>query len=186
MSSHRTLESEITRLARVISLIGLAGLLMLAGITVGEVLIRWIFKFPIRGVFDLSQLVIIIIIASCLPLVSAERRHITVRLIGAMVGRHANAILEAFGALITTLIFGLLTWQLWVYANELSAANESTWLIHWPVAPWWRVATVLIALCCTIQFASFFISLRSVFTPKRGEYIKPEANPENGKEDIHE
>lgn len=169
-----------------ISLIGLAGLLMLAGITVGEVLIRWAFKFPIRGVFDLSQLVIIIIIASCLPLVSAERRHITVRLIGTVLGGHANALLEAFGAMITTIIFGLLTWQLWVYADELSAANESTWLTHWPVAPWWRAATVLIALCCVIQFVLFFISLRSVFNSKRGDYSKPGANPENGKEDAHE
>lgn len=167
MSSRRTPESEITRVARVISLIGLAGLLMLAGITVGEVLIRWLIQFPIRGVFDLSQLVIIIVIASCLPLVSAERRHITVRLIGTMLGGHANALLEAFGALITALIFGLLTWQLWVYADELSAAKESTWLTHWPVAPWWRVATVLIALCCAIQFVLFLISLRSAFTRKK-------------------
>lgn len=168
-----------------ISLIGLAGLLMLAGITVGEVLIRWLIKFPIRGVFDLSQLVIIIVIASCLPLVSAERRHITVRVIGTMLGGHANALLEAFGALVTTLIFGLLTWQLWVYADELSTAKESTWLTHWPVAPWWRVATVLIALCCAIQFVLFLISLRSVFSRKKGEYIKPKANPESGKKNIH-
>lgn len=186
MSSHRTLESEITRVARVISLIGLAGLLMLAGITVGEVLIRWLIKFPIRGVFDLSQLVIIIVIASCLPLVSAERRHVTVRLIGTMGGRRANALLEAFGALITTLIFGLMTWELWVYADELSAANESTWLTHWPVAPWWRVTTVMIALCCAIQFVLFFISLRSVFTARRDERIKPEANSKESKKNIHE
>ena len=97
MNPKRTLELEIIRCTRVISLIGLGGMLVIAGVIVGEVLLRWILKYPIPGVYDLSQLVVIIIIASCLPLVCAERNHITVRLLGTILGKRANEIFEAFG-----------------------------------------------------------------------------------------
>ena len=180
METQETLETKISRLTRVIALIGLAGLLILSGITVGEVLIRWIFKFPIQGVFDLSQLVIVIIISTCLPMVSAQRRHITVRLAGTLVGPRGRAMLEAFGDLITMLIFSLMTWQLWMYTNELSAVNEATWLMHWPVAPWWRTATVIIALCVPIQFFLFLISLRYAFASKGKVSLKSGAKPGYG------
>jgi TRAP-type C4-dicarboxylate transport system permease small subunit len=163
MNQKRTRETEIIRWARVISLIGLGGMLMIAGVIVGEVLLRWLFNYPIPGVYDLSQLVVIIVIASCLPLVCAERNHITVRLMGTILGKRANELLEGFGALITMIIFGLLAWQLWIYANELAVSNQTTWLILLPISPWWRIATILIALCVPIQMVNFYISLKSLF-----------------------
>lgn len=162
-SQRRTLESEIIRRARTISLIGLAGLLLLAGITVGEVLLRWLFSYPIQGVSDVSRLIVSIVIASCFPVVSAERRHITVRAIGTMLGPRINHLLEAFGAFVTLVIFCLMTWQLWLYANELAASNQTTWLVMWPLAPWWRVATILLGLCVPIQLIAFLVSLKSAF-----------------------
>jgi TRAP-type C4-dicarboxylate transport system permease small subunit len=176
---------EIIRGARVISLIGLVGLLVLAGITVGEVLLRWLFKYPIPGVYDLSQLVVIIVIASCLPLVCAERNHITVRLLGTILGKRANELLEAFGALITMIIFGLMAWQLWIYANELAASNQTTWLILLPVSPWWRVATILIALCFPIQMVTFYLSLKAVFRSRNDQATESDLKSQDIKKDGH-
>ncbi len=185
MNPKKSLELEIIRWARVISLIGLAGLLVLAGITVGEVFLRWLFKFPIPGVYDLSQLVVIIVIASCLPLVCAERNHITVRLLGTMLGKRINDLLEAFGALITMIIFGLLVWQLWVYANELAASNQTTWLVLLPISPWWRVAAILIALCIPIQMVNFYFSLRSVVISGNDHRTEAVLNPQGIKKESH-
>ena len=176
---------EIIRWARGISLIGLAGLLVLAGITVGEVFLRWLFKYPIPGVYDLSQLVVIIVIASCLPLVCAERNHITVRLLGTMLGKRVNDILEAFGALITMIIFGLLVWQLWIYANELATSKQTTWLVLLPISPWWRIATILIALCIPIQMVNFYLSFKSVFISRNDHGFEAGTNPQGIKKDSH-
>ena len=82
LRTHARIESKVTRVTRVTSLIGLMGLLVLAGITVGAVVLRWILNQPSLGVSDVSALVISIVIASCFPLVFAERRSITVRVAG--------------------------------------------------------------------------------------------------------
>ena len=166
MSSHDKLESETIRWARLISLIGLVGLLILAVMTVGEVLLRWLFDFPILGVADGSSLVITVSIASCFPLVFAERRSITVRVLGVSLGHRANTVLEAFGSLVVMIVFCLITWQLWVYTNQVAVSNQTTWVMLWPVAPWYRIATVLIALCIPAQAIVFFNQVRSAFGHK--------------------
>ena len=50
MSFSKSLESEIIRWTRVISLIGLVGLLLLSAITVGEVISRTVLGLPVIGV----------------------------------------------------------------------------------------------------------------------------------------
>jgi len=159
----KNLESGAIRFSRVISLIGLFGLLLLSLITVGEVVLRSLFNYPILGVSDASQLIVTVVVASCFPLVSAERRHISVKVIGIKSGPRIHALLEAFGAFVVLVFFILFTQQLWRYSQELAAAQETTWLLLWPVAPWWKAVTVLIAICIPNQLICFITSLRSFF-----------------------
>jgi len=164
MHSGKPLELQITRWTRVISLVGLVGLLTLSGITVFEVLVRWLFSFPIQGVYDISGLVVTIVIAACFPVVSAERRHIAVRLTDSLFSARVNNLLEAFGELVSMLIFGLMTWQLWIYANELTSSNQTTWMLLWPLAPWWRAATILLAFCFPIHLINLVSTLKVFIT----------------------
>ena len=165
MSFSKSLESEIIRWTRVISLIGLVGLLLLSAITVGEVVSRSLLGLPVIGVADLSRLIIAIVIASCFPLVSAARRHITVRAVGSLLGPRAHAGLEAFAAFAVLCFFCLMTWQLWLHTRDTAEINETTWVLLWPVAPWWGVTTVLVALCIPAQLFCCSQSLRLLFFP---------------------
>ena len=125
MKNRPRIDWGIARIARVISLIGLIGLLLFAGITVGEVFLRWLFNYPILGVSDVSSLIVTVAVASCFPLVFAERRSITVRIAGNLLGKRVNSIFEAFGTLVTLGMFFLIAWQLLDYAIEL-AENDQT------------------------------------------------------------
>lgn len=161
------IELKLNRLSHVIALIGLFGLLVLSLITVGEVILRSLFDYPILGVNDASGLIITLAIASCFPLVSADRGHISVKVLGMKLGPQANALLEAFGSLVVTGFFILLVQQLWLYAQELSDAQQTTWMLLWPVGPWWKAATLLISLCIINQLVCFMTSLRSFFMLRR-------------------
>jgi TRAP-type C4-dicarboxylate transport system permease small subunit len=155
------LESEVVRFSRIISLIGLFGLLLLSCITMGEVFLRSAFDYPILGVSDISQLLVVVVVASCFPLVSAEKRHIKIQVLGKLLGKRAYDWLEAFSALVSLVFFTLLTWQLWLYSSELAASSETTWIILLPTAPWWRAATCLMALCIPNQLVCLFTSIKS-------------------------
>lgn len=160
------LESKIVRWTRILSLIGLVGLLLLAFITVFEALSRKFLGLAILGVADLSSLVVSIAVCACMPLVFAKRGNITVRFIVDAAGFRGKAILECFGTLVSMFIFCLLAWQLLKYTNELFASKATTWIILWPTAPWWYVATFLVSLCIPVQVILFFLDLRLLLIKK--------------------
>ncbi|MFH1953788.1 MAG: TRAP transporter small permease [Pseudomonadota bacterium] len=166
MSPRSTLESKIIFWTRVVSLIGLAGLLVLAAMTVAEALLRWLLDFPILGIPDVSSLIITVAVASCFPLLFAERRNITVRLVGNLLGQRIYMLLEAFAYLVSIGIFCLMVWQLWILTGEFAASNQTTVVVRLPIAPWYRAATLLLALCVPVQAVVFYGQLRSALFGK--------------------
>ena len=163
MNVMSNIESKIIQLAQVVSLIALIGLLILAAMIVGEGLLRWLLNLPILSVPDIYPLVITVAVAACFPLVFAERRNITVRLVGNFLGHRISMILEAFGYLVSIVIFCIMIWQLWIFSSQVAISNETTVAIRMPIAPWYRAATLLIALCVPIQIIIFCSYLKSAF-----------------------
>lgn len=155
-----------TRTSRAIALIGLAGLLVLSLATVLDVLLRWIFNKPIVGLNDTYSMFAAIVIASSFPLCLAERGHITIRFAGRFLGRKTSNIFEAFGNLVVGIIFSLMAWQLWLYTDELFLDGETTWVLNWPVSPWWRVITVLVMINVPVALVMAIGSIREVFKRK--------------------
>jgi TRAP-type C4-dicarboxylate transport system permease small subunit len=172
MENNPTNDWGIARITRVISLIGLVGLLLFAGITVGEVLLRWLFNYPILGVSDVSSLVVTVAVASCFPLVFAERRSITVRVAGKILGRRVNKVFEAFGMLVTLGMFFLISWQLWDYAVELAESDQTTWVVLWPMSPWYGIAALIMSLCVPVLAVTFYTQARSAGPSKDNSGIE--------------
>jgi TRAP-type C4-dicarboxylate transport system permease small subunit len=177
MDERTWLERVVSRSSQLIALIGLAGLLILACLTVIEVLLRWFLNFPILGIADVSSLIIGVAIACCMPLVFAERRSISVKMLGNALGPRADCIFEAFGSLVAMVVFLLITWQLWIYTNKVAINGETTWVVSWPIAPWYGVVTILFGLCVPVQALTAFSQIKAIFKGFRGKQVeRSEAN----------
>ena len=161
------LERAITRVSQGIALVGLACLLFLTFAVVLDVILRWLFNSPIVGVHDASGLLVAIVISASFPVVMAERRNITIRFIGDLLGPRWRDIFDAFGHLIVLIVFGLLTWQIWVYTNELSESNEVTWILGWRFEPWWRFVTIIMIIGVLTQAIVVLVAIKSALTAQK-------------------
>ena len=150
-------------ITRGIALIGLALLLLIASATVLDVLLRWLFNNPIVGLADTYSLFMAMILASCFPLCIYNRGNVTIRFLGNILGPRGKNILDAFGNLITMIIFALMAWQLWRFTDELALDVETTWVLNLPVSPWWRVVTILIFICTPVTFVTFIQYAKAAF-----------------------
>lgn len=159
--------SLTTRVSRAIALIGLAGLLALALATVLDVLLRWVFNSPIVGLNDTYAMFAAVVIASSFPLCIAQRGNITIRFLGKILGSRMSNLFETFGNLVTSGIFVLMAWQLWLYADQLQADGETTWILQWPVSPWWRVITILVVVNVPVALVMAMASFREVTKRRR-------------------
>ena len=162
------LESITTRIAQVIALAGLLGLLILAALTVLAVLLRWLANYPLLGVGDVSSLIIGVALACCMPLVFAERGNISVKILGNILGQRWKHLLGSFGSLVSLIIYILMIWQLWLLTNKVALSGETTWVVSWTIAPWYRFTTILLALCIPIQVLTTLSQFRLFLNPSAG------------------
>ena len=149
------LESRIIRWTRAIAALGCAGLLVVALGTLLDVLLRWVANAPIRGLHDVNGLAIAIVIASCFPLVVAERRNIAIRFLGDTIGARATRWLEALGSGALLAFVAAIGWQLAVYTLGMAESGRTTWNMRIPVTPYWSIATALVLPCIPAQAIAF-------------------------------
>lgn len=167
MLAFEIFERATTKVTRAIALIGLTGLLLLALATVLDVLMRWIFNSPIVGLNDTHSLFTAVVISSCFPLCIYKGGNITIRFIGNFFGNRVKSILDVFGNLLTLSIFGLMGWQLWLYSDQLAEDGATTWVLSWPISPWWRIATIIIMVCVPVAIVTIIQFAKSALGKDR-------------------
>lgn len=144
------LERRVDKLVLWLALAGAACLLVVALLTTADVLLRWLFAKPIPGLMDFSALGTAIVVAACFPMLIARRGNVTMRLLGNALGRPVARILDVFGALVTAVFFGLMTWQYVRFTIEAGQAGEASAILRWPVAPWWGTVSALIGVTAAV------------------------------------
>ena len=149
------LERHVQRVTRVLALGAAACLLGIALLTMADVLLRWLFRAPIKGLMDLAALASAVILAACFPALLAQRGNVTIRLLGSLTGRRISRVLDSFGALVTTIFFALMTWKYIEYSAEMTSANESTVVLRWLTGPWWWVVTAMIGITAFVGLVVF-------------------------------
>ena len=147
-----TLERQVTRITRVLALSAATCLLGVALLTMADVLLRWLFKAPIRGLMDITALACAVIVAAYFPALLARRGNITIRAFGGVGTGRIGRMFDVFGALVTAVFFALMTWKYVEYSAEMTSANEATVVLRWLTGPWWWVVTVMIAVTTLVAF----------------------------------
>lgn len=145
------LERRLMVVTRSAAVIGVLMLLLVAGLSVLDIVTREATGQPIRGAGDIAAMLTIVIIASCFPAGLLERRQIKVTFLGTILPAWANRTLEVFGALLTGLMFLAIAWFLTKHAGRVTARGEYTMVLNMPIAPWWWAATACFWVCVPAQ-----------------------------------
>lgn len=147
---------------RWIAMIGLVCLVGLTLATIADVLMRWLFNSPIEGVHDLYSLMVAVVVGTFFPVALIERHHITITFLGSAMGTRVNSWLNTLSNVALLLFLVLLSWQLIRYVGELRETGETTWILQWPIAPWWTVTTAVIIYCVPVQL---LVTLKDAVSP---------------------
>jgi TRAP-type C4-dicarboxylate transport system permease small subunit len=136
---------------RALSVLGLLALLLLATITLADGLMRWLANQPIEGVRDVGALALAVAISCCLPVGLMERSNITIRFIGSIVGRRTGQAFDVFAALAVALVLVVMAYQFFLHASKLARANETTWVLKLPTAPFWYGVDAILWCAVAVQ-----------------------------------
>jgi TRAP-type C4-dicarboxylate transport system permease small subunit len=150
--------------ARVDAVLGFAAsaiLLVLMFITFADVVARYLFNFPLRGAFEITELMLLVLIFAGLPLVSHADEHVTMDFIDHMLPQPVlRALQRAVHALCAAVLF-FLAWQVWLKAGKIAAYGDTTDVLRIAVAPFVYFMTAMIALTGLVHvFKIFYLPAR--------------------------
>jgi len=141
----------LDRFTRWVAFIGLIGLLLIALVIVGDILMRFLFNSPIEGLEDISKFTFAVVVATCFPAGLIQGHNVAIRFLGRGLGPRAFNWLETFGALCTLVFFGFLAWRFGAFTMEEAANHRVTQTLELQTAPYWGAITLIIAISVPVQ-----------------------------------
>jgi len=132
-------------------------LLCLMCVTFVDVVARYLFNRPIRGAFELTELLLLVLIFAGLPLVSHADEHVTMDFIDRILpGRMRDAWVRLMHAACAAIMF-FLTWQIWIKAGRISGYGDTTDVLRIPVGPFVYFMAGMIFLTALVHVFKVFV-----------------------------
>lgn len=100
-----------------------------------DVIARYIINRPIRGAFEITELMLLVLIFAGLPLVTHAGEHVTMDLIDRMLGARLRNALNRLIELFCAGLMFFLTWQMWLKAGKIAGYGDTTDILRIPVGP---------------------------------------------------
>src|SRR6478609_5906247 len=125
-------------------------------LTFVDVVARYVFNFPLRGAFEITELMLLVLIFAGLPLVSHADEHVTMDFIDRILpGRARGACIRLMHAVCTALML-FLAWQTWIKASKIAGYRHTTDVLRIPVGPFVYFMTAMIALTAGVHVFKVF------------------------------
>ncbi len=101
-------------------------LLAMMALTVVDVVARYFLSRPVRGAFEVTELMLVVLIFAGLPLVSYADEHAVMDFIDRVLGRRAQRLLERLVQATCAGFMFLLAWLTWLKADRIWAYRDAT------------------------------------------------------------
>jgi TRAP-type C4-dicarboxylate transport system permease small subunit len=114
---------------RVEAVLGVAAALILLAmmlLTFVDVVARYLFSRPLRGAFEVTELMLVVLIFAGLPLVSYADEHALMDFIDRALRPRAQRLLERAVQLLCAGVMFLLAWLIWLKADRIWAYHDAT------------------------------------------------------------
>ncbi len=145
------IENGLRILTRPLATVGVLGMLLAAGATVVDVLLRWLVNSGIVALNEITSMAFAIAITSCLPAGLAGGVNLKIDVLARWFKGRLGAWLDVFGAFSLLFFFALLAQQVLIHADNLAREGRTTIILGWPQAPFLYVVVMLLAFSTLVQ-----------------------------------
>ena len=150
--------SVITEICRVLNILGITVLLLMAAMTVVDVVGR-LFKRPIVGSTEITEFMMVTIVFLCIGWCALKGRMITVDLITLRLSQRVQAILNSISLFIGLGVMVVITWRSFLETLAVQKESVYTIILHVPSAPFMWILSVGFAVLSLVMVAQLVQNL---------------------------
>jgi TRAP-type transport system small permease protein len=125
-------------------------------LTFVDVVARYLLNRPIRGGFEVTELMLLLLIFAGLPLVSHADEHVTMDFIDRMLPEGARRIWARAMHAVCAALMAFLAWQVWIKAGKISGYGDTTDVLRILVGPFIYFMTAMLALTTAVHVYKIF------------------------------
>jgi TRAP-type C4-dicarboxylate transport system permease small subunit len=120
-------------------------------LTFADVIGRYLLNRPVPGAFEVTELMLVVLIFAGLPLVSYADEHALMDFIDRLLGPGGRSALARLVHLAVAAIMGGLAWLIWLKADRIWAYRDATDVLRIVYGPFVYFMAVMIALTGAIH-----------------------------------
>lgn len=145
------IETGLRKMTGPLATVGVLGMLLAAGATVADVLLRWLANSGVVALNEITSMAFAIAITACLPAGLAGGVNLKIDVLARWLKGRSGAWLDAIGAFSLLVFFALLAQQVLVHADNLAREGRTTIILGWPQAPFMYVVVLVLAFSTLVQ-----------------------------------
>ena len=145
---------------RVDAVLGIASsviLFLMMLLTFVDVVARYLFNFPLRGGFEVTELMLLVLIFAGLPLVSHADEHVTMDFIDRLLPEAGRRLLVRLVHAVCAAVMFFLTWQVWIKARTIAGYGDTTDVLKITVGPFVYFMAAMILLTGLVHLFKVFV-----------------------------
>jgi TRAP-type C4-dicarboxylate transport system permease small subunit len=139
------------RVDALLGIVASAILLAMMLLTVVDVIARYVFSRPVRGAFEVTELMLVVLIFAGLPLVSFSEEHAVMDFIDRVMSARAQGRLRRAVEAASAAFMFLLAWVTWIRADRIWAYRDATDVLRIVYGPFVYFMAVTLALAGVIH-----------------------------------
>lgn len=147
------------RAAAVFGLAGAILLLLMMSVTFVDVVGRYLFNQPLDGAFELTEVMLAVLVFAGLPLVCRSEDNVTVTLLTDRLPISAQSLHAAVMSLLGTVVLLVVAWRLWHRAERLVSYGDVTTFYRLPLGPVAYVMAVLAGIAAVFLLINMVLHL---------------------------
>jgi tripartite ATP-independent transporter DctM subunit len=151
LSTTERLEKILGDLSRPIAFIGVLGMLIVAGVTMFDVLARWLVSGGVPALNEIISMTFAVAVAACIPCGLAQRVSLKIDLFENAIRGNWRLVIDVMGDVLLTVFFALLTVGIYIYAASLASEGRTTVILALPQAPFMYATAALLAAAVVVQ-----------------------------------
>ncbi|MGE0745871.1 MAG: TRAP transporter large permease subunit [Rhodospirillales bacterium] len=145
------LQEACAAATRPIAFLGVIGMLIVSGVTVADVLLRWLANSGVAALNEVVSMTFAVAVAACMPSGCARGVNLTVDILERWLAPRLAAWLAAAGSVLLFVFFAVLAWRIGVFARSVADQGLITIILNWPQAPFLYAAAILIGIAAVVQ-----------------------------------
>src|SRR3954465_599385 len=123
------LEAWLAKVTQPIAFIGVLGMLIVSAVTVVDVALRWLGVARVSAMNEIVAMTFAVAVSACIPAGISAGVNLKIDIFARWLTGRLAAWLDAAGAVLLLLFYGVLAWRIGVYAESLASRHSTTILM---------------------------------------------------------